>query len=94
MEATQNGAAAVGVIGDTGGKPLPTALFGFRKGDVLAAIDALMKSNAEQQRAVGVDPCGHSRIHGRTSEVAGCAGRVSPLSDPPPGAFRPGPRRA
>ena len=53
MEATQNGAAAIGVIGDAGGKPLPTALFGFRKGDVLAAIDALMKSNAEQQRALG-----------------------------------------
>ncbi len=54
MEMTQNSAAAIGVIGDAGeGKPLPTALFGFRKRDVLAAIDGLMKANAEQQQALG-----------------------------------------
>ncbi|MDD2993821.1 MAG: hypothetical protein PHG73_09810 [Pygmaiobacter sp.] len=34
----------------TEGRVLPTALFGFRKSDVLATIDQLIKANAQQQQ--------------------------------------------
>ena len=34
----------------TEGRVLPTALFGFRKSDVLATIDELIRANAQQQQ--------------------------------------------
>ena len=43
-------AANAAVQGTVEGRVLPTALFGFRKSDVLATIDQLIQANAQQQQ--------------------------------------------
>ena len=54
MEQSQQSfpAADTAVQGTAEGRLLPTALFGFRKSDVLATIDQLIEANARQQQAL------------------------------------------
>ena len=50
MEDMRNAAVVVGPQDTAESRPLPTALWGFRKKDVLAAIDEMMQANRTRQQ--------------------------------------------